>query len=111
MQPIAAPSPDGFALVGHRLFLIRDGQATLQDRTYTMSISADGMTGFDGHALVIPQGFMVSMQGRLIPIPDNVTGLPVGLPSGTSATVAPTPTTPATISGSVPTRPVVVEKP
>jgi hypothetical protein len=88
VTPLPAPAPDALVIVGDRLYLVRDGQAVLQDRTYTMTISANGLVGFDGRRVAIPQGSMITMSGRIVPLPANLPGLPLGIPSG-----SPTPVT------------------
>lgn len=113
VSPVATPAQDGLVIAGDRLYLVRDGQATLQDRTYTMSISATGLIGFDGRRVPIPEGMMVTMSGRMIAMPLNVQGLPVGIPSGsptpvTSRIVVPETTTAAEVTGQ--TKTTTVEK-
>jgi hypothetical protein len=42
----------------------------------TMRIGPKGVIGFDGRPLNIPEGQMIGADGRLAPLPANVTGLP-----------------------------------
>jgi hypothetical protein len=113
VSPLPAPAPDALVIVGDRLYLVRDGQAVLQDRTYTMTISANGLVGFDGRRVAIPQGSMVTMSGRMVPIPANLPGLPLGIPTGSPTPVTSrieVPDSGAPVPATLPESPTIVEK-
>lgn len=84
----AAPSPatragtaastmsPGYYITGGHVYRIENGRATRVMEPQTMRISPNGIIGFDGRPLTIPDGQMMSADGRLIPLPSNVSGLP-----------------------------------
>jgi hypothetical protein len=68
---------DGFVIINGRVFQIRGGQATLVQREMSFRVSPTGITGFDGRPVIVPDGQMITTDGRLVPLPAGVNGLPV----------------------------------
>jgi hypothetical protein len=58
-------------VVGGNAFMARGGIVTRLESTVTLTISPDGtITGFDGKKFAVPDKQMLTMDGRLTPIPD-----------------------------------------
>jgi hypothetical protein len=75
----------GYFVAGGRVYQIRDGRATLLERDFFLRITQRGIFGADGQPIIVPQGQMMTADGRFVPMPASVTGLPVVNPGGTTS--------------------------
>jgi hypothetical protein len=64
--------PDGLMVVNGSLYKVKDGFAVIV-------VGNGTVRGIDGNPVTIPAGAMYTTDGRLIPIPAGIAGLPPGL--------------------------------
>lgn len=63
----------GIIVKSGKAYLMRAGQLTLIDKPLSLTVSPDGaITGFDGKTISLPEGQMLTMDGRLTAISDPV---------------------------------------
>jgi hypothetical protein len=71
-QSAIVSPPDGFMSINGALYKVTNGFAVIV-------AGKPVVRGIDGNPVPIPAGGMYTTDGRLIPIPPGISGLPVGL--------------------------------
>src|SRR5262245_53908965 len=65
-NPPIVVGQDGFVIVNGRVYQIRGGQATPVQREMSFVVTPTKITAFDGRAVVVPEGQMITTDGRLV---------------------------------------------
>jgi hypothetical protein len=72
----------GILVRSGQAYLVRGGTLEAVDKPMSLTVSPDGaITGFDGKTINLPEGHMLTMDGRMTAIPATISGAAVpGLP-------------------------------
>lgn len=63
-------TPDGYVMRNQQIYVIRNGQATPLEGDVTMKITPAGqITGFDGQSRQLSESVMLTVDGRVLPVP------------------------------------------
>lgn len=77
---------DGFTLFNGKMYRIANGQAMPVTEDKTLRITSSGATDFSGQPLKIPAGSMLTLDGRVVPMPGGIR-----FTDGSAATTDPNP--------------------
>jgi hypothetical protein len=69
-------APQGFMMLGGRVFVVRQGQAAPLDGELALRVSPGGITGFDQVARTLAPGQMLTMDGRIVAAPEGLVVAP-----------------------------------
>lgn len=66
----SSTTPDGYVMRNQQIYVIRNGQATPLEGEVTMRITPEGqITGFDGQSRQLSESVMLTVDGRVLPVP------------------------------------------
>jgi len=71
-----APSKSGFIVANDQTYLVQNGRTTPVTTQYMLRVSPAGIIGFDGRHVALPSGHMLSADGKIVPLPKDIKGLP-----------------------------------
>lgn len=77
---------EGFTLFNGKMYRIGNGQAVPVTEEKTLRVSSTGATDFAGQPLKLPAGSMLTLDGRVVPVPGGIR-----FTDGSSATTDPNP--------------------